>query len=141
MGTESGGIVSPWKCNRNRKPPNGTINPDTAVPPTLSLRYIAFTASVYAYLLFIRPTHLNTTERCLPCFIPLGIVVVKAGLALFAQKEKKALEGGNSFVSISFCLCEFSGFRRKKYFFWKRVGGKEDLLLILPCFRLFRCEY
>lgn len=136
VGTESGGIVSPWKCNRNQKPPNGTLNPDTAVPPTLSLRYIAFTASVLRIFCLFVPHTLNTTERCLPCFIPLGIVVVKMGPVLRKQKDKKASEGERAQVSLLFLLFQNLDFRGKKNILSGKELQKEKLHLFLPYFSL-----
>ena len=134
MGTESGGIVSPWKCNRNQKPPNGTLNPDTAVPPTLSLRYIAFTASVLRIFCLFVPHTLNTTERCLPCFIPLGIVVVKMGPVFKQQKEKKTSEGEQ--VQVSFLFLPFPNldFRGKKKYFVRKGTPKRKIASLFAIF-------
>ena len=107
-------LKSRWgESNRGGMSPRGNVIEIESPPTGLSTPILPSPQlSPYAILLlllpFLRifclfvPHTLDTTERCLPCFIPLGIVVVKMGPVLEKQKEKKAFEGERGMVLFSF---------------------------------------
>ena len=136
-----------WEPNRGGLSPRGNVieieSPQTGLStPILPSPQLSPYAILLLLLPFLRifclfvPHTLNTTERCLPCFIPLGIVVVKAGPVPREQKEKKAFEGERIMVLFSFLLLESVIFRGKKYFFSEGETQKEKLNLFLPSFTL-----
>jgi len=114
-----------WEPNRGGLSPRGNVieieSPQTGLStPILPSPQLSPYAILLLLLPFLRifclfvPHTLDTTERCLPCFIPLDIVVVKMGPVLQEQKEKKASEGEQVHVSLSFLPFSKRYFRGEK---------------------------
>lgn len=133
VGSEPGGQSPHGNVTETESPPTGLSTPIPASPQLSPYAILPLLISLCVISRNSHPHLSDTTKRCLPCFIPLGIVVVKMVQVLSGQKRKKTSDKEGTPIWIPFLQGAGGKIGIKNYFCCKKVEKR----IIAPDFPIF----